>query len=209
MEEKKTVLIELHYLPSLEYFVCLMNFDKIIIEAAEHFQKQTYRNRCYILGANKTQMLSIPVNRTGKKIPIREAKINNSQGWQREHWRSIESAYGKAPYYKFYCDIFKEIYFAPPEYLFDFNRKLLTVCLKLIGLNIVVEESRKYLDKPVEGVFDARGKIQPDKNPDFYMPIAYYQVFGNVFVPNLSIIDLLFCEGNNARMVLDKSIKSI
>jgi hypothetical protein len=211
MENKKTVLIDLHYLPSLDFFACIMNFDKVIVETHENYQKQSFRNRCYILGANKIEILSVPVQKSANKIPIKEVKINYSQRWWKEHWRSISSAYGKAPYFQYMDYIFENVYIKKHNYLFDLNWELLTICLKLIGLKIELTISEKYSKKTENHVFDARGLIQPNKNSQlstFYQPVPYQQVFGNIFVPSLSIIDLLFCEGNNSKVLLYKSIKS-
>jgi hypothetical protein len=210
MNEEKKILIDLHYLPSLEYFACIMKYEKVMIEAGESFQKQTYRNRCYIRGANKVEKLSIPIHKTGNKIPAREVKINYSQRWWKDHWRSIASAYGKAPYFEYYADIFEKVYSKQQIYLFEFNWELLTICLKLLELKVDLSISEEYLKKAGSGIFDARGIIQPSKNFElngFYKPLPYYQVFGNIFVPNLSIVDLLFCEGSNSKRILDKSIK--
>jgi hypothetical protein len=211
MGEEKNILIDLHYLPSLEYFSCIMQFDKVVIEGEENFQKQTYRNRCYICGANKVEKLSIPVQKTGNKIPIREVKINYTQRWWKEHWRSIASAYGKAPFFEYYADIFEKIFSRKHAYLFEFNWELLTVCLDLMKLETKLSVTERYLKKPADGIFDARDMIRPHKNPvenGFYNPVPYHQVFGNIFAQNLSVIDLLFCAGPSSREILHKSIKA-
>jgi len=111
------ILIELHYLPCLEYFIQLVQSENICLEAHENFQKQTYRNRFSILTANKIDTLSVPVLKSNSKQLIREVEIDYTQLWQKIHRRAIQSAYGKAPYYEYYADYFKQLYDKKPRFL--------------------------------------------------------------------------------------------
>ena len=211
MGERKDILIDLHYLPSLEFFAAIISAGVVTIEAHEHYQKQSYRNRCTILGANKIQTLSIPIQKTDPKILIKDVKINYTQKWSVEHWRSICSAYGKAPFFEYYASFFENIFIKRPKYLFEFNYQLLTLCLKLLGVKKEIGFSGQYQKKIDQNIFDARGLITPKKNYSdnkLYCPASYYQVFGKEFVPNLSIVDLLFCEGTNSKSILNNSITS-
>ncbi len=92
------VLIELHYLPCIAYFAYLAHAESVVIEAHEHYVKQSYRNRCQILTASKVVSLSVPVQKGNRTQLIRDLKIDYSQSWLKDHWRTIASAYGKAPY---------------------------------------------------------------------------------------------------------------
>lgn len=206
--DTQSVLIELHYLPSLEFFSCIQSFSVVIIESNENFVKQSYRNRCYILGANKTEMLVVPVIDGNKKVLIKDSKIDYSQRWHINHWRTISGAYGKSPFYEFYADYFQSIYDKKHTYLLDLNLEMLTMCLKLLRVNKTIRQSEVYEKEANSTVFDARNLINPKKVSDdsqFYFPSPYQQNFGNEFVPNLSIIDLLFCRGNQASEILKKS----
>jgi hypothetical protein len=198
--------IDLQYLPSIEYFCALLKYDKIIIEAHEHFEKQSYRNRCRIQTTNKIDTLTVPVKNGNAKVLIRDLRIDYHQDWTRRHWGAIHSAYGKSPFFEFYSDYFKNLIEKKTDYLFDFNLELLTICLKLLRLekNIIFTEN---YEKDVEN--DFRGKIHPKMNfieNQVYNPIIYRQNFGNEFEPNLSIIDLLFCQGNQALKILQESV---
>jgi WbqC-like protein family len=198
--------IDLQYLPSLEYFCALLKYDKIIIEAHEHFEKQSYRNRCIIQTTNKIDALTIPVKNGNKKVLIRDLRIDYQQDWTRRHWGAIHSAYGKSPFFEFYGEYFKKIMDKKTDFLFDFNYEILTICLKLLRLekNIIFTEKYK---KEVEN--DFRGQINPKtsyRENNLYMPIPYRQNFGNEFEPNLSILDLLFCQGNQALKILQESV---
>ncbi|GAB2535261.1 WbqC family protein [Spirosoma aerophilum] len=199
------LLIELHYLPGIDYLSGLMQFEKVQIEAHEHYQKQSYRNRCYVLTANKVDVLTVPVKQGTHHQPIRELRVVNDQPWQLNHWRCLQAAYGKAPFFEFYAPYFEPVYQKKWTFLFDLNLELLTICLKLIRLNRGLNLTEWYEKVPPVGLFDARSMLNPRNEPETYIfhhPVAYQQNFGQDFVPNLSIIDLLFCQGPTASDVL-------
>lgn len=202
------LLIELHYLPSLDYVTGLMQFQRVQIEAHEHYQKQSYRNRCYVLTANKVDVLTVPVVQGTHHHPIRELQIDNGQSWQLRHWRAIRGAYGKSPFFEYYAPDFDRVYQKRWTFLFDLNYELLTICLKIIGASIPLNLTDCYEKAPIDGLFDARSRINP-KNRDnsyvFYKPIPYQQNFGFDFVPNLSILDLVFCQGPMAKQFLSST----
>ena len=205
-------LIELHYLPSLEYFCCLMTHERVILEGHEHFLKQTYRNRCYILGANQVQMLNIPVVKGRSKTIIRDLQTDNRQSWQRQHWRSLNSAYGNAPFFEYFAPELERQICRPVRFLVDYTYPLLTLCLNWLGLkHIVLEWSMMYENEENTAYSDLRSVIDAKsdfRNRSLYEPVTYPQVFGKNFVPNLSIVDLLFCEGPNAPLILKSSSRA-
>ncbi len=200
-----TVLIECQYLPSIAYFSSLCTAEKIILESKEHFVKQTYRNRCEIMTANGVEKLIVPLTAKHGKVCIKDVRIDYSQKWLQNHWRSIQSAYGKAPFFEFYCDDLKAILFSKKEFLFDLNLELLTICLKWLKLTPEIAASVTYEKEPSKEIFDYRDKINA-KNKDLFpsglISEPYTQVFGNMFVKNLSLIDLLFCEGPRALAIV-------
>jgi WbqC-like protein family len=204
------LLIELHYLPSLEYFCTLLQFDEIQLEKHEHYVKQSYRNRCHINTAHGIDMLVIPLTAKHGKTVIRDIRIDYSKKWQNNHWRTIESAYRKAPYFEYYSDDLRSILYSNKDFLFDLNLEFLSFCLKSLRFNPTLSVSVSYEKEPTSTVFDLRSQINP-KNPvserNFYKPVSYYQVFGSGFVENLSLIDLLFCEGPRAASLLLASQK--
>lgn len=198
--------IDLQYLPSLEYFCALLAHDKIIIEAHEYFEKQSYRNRCKIQTTNKIDTLTIPVKNGNSKVLIKDLRIDYHQDWTRRHWGAIHSAYGKSPFFEFYSDYFRTLIEKKPDFLFDFNLDLLTICLKLLRLEKTIIFTENY-EKDLED--DYRGLIHPKRNfteNQLYKPVSYRQNFGNDFEPNLSILDLLFCQGNQSLKILQESV---
>jgi hypothetical protein len=200
------MIIDLQYLPSLEYFCIFLQHNEIKIEAHEYFEKQSYRNRCIIQTTNKIDSLTVPVQNGNRKVLIRDLKIDYSQDWTRRHWGAIHSAYGKSPFFEYYAEYFKNILEKKPDFLFDLNLDFLTICLKLLRLekNIIFTEN---YEKTVEN--DWRGLIHPKRHFEtnkVYQSLTYRQNFGNEFEPNLSILDLLFCQGNQALTILKGSI---
>ena len=198
--------IDLQYLPSLEYFCALLAHDKIIIEAHEYFEKQSYRNRCKIQTTNKIDTLTIPVKNGNSKVLIKDLRIDYHQDWTRRHWGAIHSAYGKSPFFEFYSDYFRTLIEKKPDFLFDSNLDLLTICLKLLRLEKTIIFTENY-EKDLED--DYRGLIHPKRNfteNQLYKPVSYRQNFGNDFEPNLSILDLLFCQGNQSLKILQESV---
>jgi hypothetical protein len=205
------LLIDLHYLPSLEYFCVLQQFPQIELERCENYVKQSYRNRCYIKTSQGIEMLVVPLTSKHGKIAIKDIRIDYSQKWQNNHWRTIETAYRKAPYFEYYSDDLRAALYRNHHFLFDLSLELLSFCLKSIRLNPAITVTVSYEKKPASHVFDLRSQINPKKpsfDRDFYASVPYYQVFGNGFVENLSLIDLLFCEGPRAASLLVASQKA-
>jgi hypothetical protein len=195
-------------MPSIEYFTVLHLHKNIEIEVCENFIKQSYRNRAHILSSNKINQLSIPVIGGNSKQNIKEIKMDNDQRWMDVHWRGIVSAYGKAPYFEFYADYFNQIFLKKHTSLFDFNFEILTLCLKLLNYDNVITFSEKHELTTREGTLDLRSSIHPKKDfstNTYYQPYSYIQLFGKEFVPNLSIIDVIFCEGPNASNIIHQS----
>ena len=200
----RSVLIESQYLPPISYFVRLAAFDAVVIEKHERFPKRTYRNRCYINTVQGTDRLVVPVGRHGG-ILTSEVRIDYSQKWLTRHWRSIQSAYGKAPYFEHYGHTLRDVLFMKYDFLVELNGALLSLCLDWLGLSIPILETGRYEKEPSEAVMDLRNTIIVKKSTgsqetDF--PFKYQQVFGSKFVPDLSVVDLIFCTGPEAgRMV--------
>lgn len=201
-----SVLLELHYLPSVPYFAALARAGKCVIEQHENYQKGSYRNRCVIAGSNGTLRLSIPLEKgKNEQTPIREVRIHNGEQWQRQHWESIRSGYGRAPYFDYYGDILAPFYFKKYEFLFDFNLDLFQAVLPLTGLRTPILLSEAWETSVPAQVSDQRNRLWPnDEAPAGFQPKKYAQVFEDRygFTPNLSIIDLLFCAGPRTLAVI-------
>lgn len=168
-----------------------------MVERHENYIKQSYRNRCYVLTAQGVQPLSVPVLRGNSKDKtlITDVEIDYSQKWYNVHWRTIQAAYGRAPYFEFYSDYLKEVYERQPKYLFQLNVDLLRLYLKLLKLDRPLTFTETYQAEHADNVLDLRNRLHPKIYPDNLHVKPYTQVFGKQFASELSIIDLLFTQG--------------
>src|SRR6478736_217880 len=145
----KIVLIESHFLPSIEYFCALLPYEEIILEGCEYFSKQTYRNRAYINTANGVKILTFPLKDRHGKILTKNVRIETGKRWRNSHWRTIESGYRKAPFFDYYFEELKNILFTEYEYLQDLNHDLLSFCLRSAGfekkISLTVEYEKEAL----------------------------------------------------------------
>lgn len=190
----KSVLLSTAYLPPVEYFYYLLQAEQIIIEKLETYPKQTYRNRCSILSGNGKLTLSIPVSRkNGNHTQTKDIELFNKEKWQTKHWRAIHSAYNASPYFLYYADELEIFFTTKHENLFNFNLVLIKTLCKLIGFEPTISLSETYAHNP-DSVLDFRNAITPKKTSNLQNFPPYIQVFESryPFMPNLSIIDLLF-----------------
>jgi hypothetical protein len=209
---KNNILLSTAYFPPVQYFSKFLQFERIYIEQFENFSKQTYRNRCEILGANGIIPLVVPVVKgRGKKIKIRDLQVSYDTNWQRNHWRTIFSAYNSSPFFEFYKDDIFPFFAKRYKYLFDLNQEILETFCELIELEtptFFTEDFEKIPENSLnfrEALSPKRQKAIPDAN---FNPQKYTQVFSEKFgfVANLSILDLLFNEGPNCNNILEKSV---
>ena len=181
-------LLPTAYLAPISYYAILLQHPNCSIELHENFIKQSIRNRCNIYGANGKLRLSIPKERKGSsKTSIENLKISYKQNWQKQHWNSIVSAYNSSPFFEHYKDELKPFYEEKEEYLVNFNGKLQKVILSMLQKKNTIKNTTKYLDKG--DFFDLRNYTWKLKKQE-----KYDQVFMEKkgFIPNLSILDLLF-----------------
>ena len=182
------------YFPSIEYVSAVIKAQDREFTLNCNYQKQTFRNRCSIYGANGKLNLVIPVqhNKSTTHQKDHQVKIMWQENWQKLHWKSLESAYRSSPFFEFYEDELKDSFFKQPEKLSDYTIHLLQTVFSLLDIEPCFNFKENYtpLSPLEERLINA--KIPPIDN----FPI-YHQVFDSKhgFISNLSILDLLFNEG--------------
>lgn len=193
----KKLLIELPYLGNIAYYRQLMQYDEIFLEAKENFVKSTFRNRFEIANPEGVLVLSVPVlGGKHKKQAYLETKIAHEHKWLQNHWTSLCNCYRSSPYFEYFEDEFYEIFSKEYEYLFEWNKDLFELINKSMQLNLNYSFTEKFEKKP-EGIDDFRSFYTPQNKGALPKDFRYIQVFENKtsFLPNLSIVDLLFNYG--------------
>ncbi len=198
-----TIFLSSAYLAPISYYSKLKNNESILIEHYENFQKQTYRSRCEIYSPNGLQTLSIPLVNRNHRQTMKELKIAYNDDWQKLHWRSLEAAYRRSPFFEYYEDDLISFYTEKKfDYLIDFNEALQQVVLGLLKLKPNYSFTTEYKEN-YNDANDFRNTITPKQTENAdktFAPIIYSQVFEmrHGFIPNLSILDLLFNQGPRA-----------
>jgi hypothetical protein len=204
-----TALLQTTYFGPIQWYQKLYRYDHCLIEQYDSFQKQTYRNRCVIATANGTQALTVPVESdkrdlTSDKQVVKDVRISDHNQWRRVHWNALQSAYSESPFFEYYADDLHPFFEQKYEFLIDFNEAIRQKICELIDIRPNVEHTSSYLPSPfgragVGSLTDFRDVINA-KHPlpdDDFTSKKYWQVFQHKhgFLPNLSILDLLFNMG--------------
>ena len=198
MEHQK-ILLSTSYFGPVQYYCKLLQFKNVLIEQWENYSKQSYRNRCNIYGANGVLALSVPVVKaTSKKILTKDVQISYDTNWQKLHWKGIESAYKSSPYFEYYIDDLEKFFNKRWNYLLEYNLEIQKVICEILELEAHCSLTTDFIENETPDLADARDTIHPKKSKSLcdsdFNPKPYTQVFGDKhgFVPNLSILDVVF-----------------
>lgn len=192
------IILHPTYFPSISHYAAMLQADKITFEADDNFQKQTNRNRMYIYSPNGLQMLNIPVKHSkNERQKFKDVRIENAFGWQKNHFKSLEAAYRTSPFFEFFEDDFRPIFENKHEFMMDLNFQIFDIINDCLGVNLPFTKTEEYFHE-VDDKTDFRHLVNGKK--DTFTNESYTQVFGEKhgFLPNLSILDLLFNEGRHA-----------
>lgn len=189
-----SILVSTSYLPPISIISACLGSEKVIIEGFETYTKQTCRNHCVIYGPNGPQILSIPVCKVYRNhTMVKDIQISYASPWQKIHWRSIETAYNNSPFFLYYRDHFEPYYRKRFDLLLELNTELLKIIFKILGSEKEIELTDHYSKQP-DGLLDKRNLVR--QKMDFSnIPYPEYQQTFNPkfgFLPNLSVIDLIF-----------------
>ncbi len=203
-----SVILSTAYWGPVQHFARLFNARVVYKELSEHYVKQTYRNRCVIAAADGPLTLTVPVERGySPAAPIRDVRISDHGNWRHLHWNAFVSAYKSSPFFEYYADDFRPFYEKKIDFLVELNEGIEATVCELLGITTAAVVSDQYFDAAALGADDCRSLISPKRAlADYaaFTPKPYYQVFSarHGFLPNLSIADLLFNMGPEARIIL-------
>ena len=202
-----TALLQTTYFGPIQWYQKLYRYDYCLIEQYDSYQKQTYRNRCLIATANGVQALTVPVESDKREVIsdkclVKDIRISDHNQWRRVHWNALQSAYNESPFFDYYAGDLHPFFERKYNFLVDFNEAIRQKICELIDIQPQVEYTSLYtlaITPQTSALVDYRDVIhakhpQPD---DTFEAKRYWQVFQHKygFLPNLSILDLLFCMG--------------
>jgi hypothetical protein len=204
------LLLPMLYLPPASYMALLNAESEVLIESQENYIKSTYRNRCEIMGANGVIELSIPLlGGRDHHQSYRDTQIAYTGDWQHRHRMSIMSCYGSAPFFDHYIPYLEPFYEKQYTHLFDFNKELLVLLIRLMKLEVRISYTDTYEAQPI-GMTDLRKAFKPRVVIDKVTSVPYMQVFESVDGSHsLSCLDLLFNEGPQSKEILKQMVVSL
>lgn len=202
-------IFPVYYFPPISWFAAAVAEKEIVLEAHEHYRKQKLYNRARIMTANKVLKISMPIRKAKEHTPVSKRVISYDWNWPREHWVSLTSAYRSSPYFEYYEDLLEPFFKQPGDSLLEHNVAIIEAIRKALDLDFEYRLSERFLgseqyERDYRQAFDPKGL----EFPDWYAPVPYQQVFGESFVPDLSILDLMCCMGPASGQVLKEVWKA-
>ena len=199
------VLLHPTYFPDITSFSLLLK-KEICWEVWDNYQKQTYRNRCYICTDQGKHILSIPIKHVGGsdgRQLYRDVRLDNDYPWQRTHWRTLQTAYRASPFFEFFEEDLAPLYEKRFQFLLDYNLRTIEAVCQCLEIDMPTNKTIDY-QKSLSDCIDARYLVNAKKRQNIDQK-PYLQVFQDRhgFIDGLSILDLLFNEGNSTIAYLE------
>jgi hypothetical protein len=185
------------YFPSISHFAALLQSEKITFEVEDNFQKQTNRNRTYIYSPNGIQLLNIPIKHSKQGHQMtKDIQIDSDFDWQKQHFKSLETAYRSSPFFEFFEDDIHPFFEKKHKFLLDLNLETLDIVSKCLRIKLEYTNTTEYIQSTGNNIIsDFRFLVDGKKDNSSFE--KYKQVFDDKhgYINNLSILDLLFNEG--------------
>jgi WbqC-like protein family len=195
-------IIEYQYFGNIVLYNTLCNTKHIIFEQYENYQKSSFRNKIAVPSPQGLLHLSIPIlGGRGIKQNIKDVVIDNRQDWKTNHFKTICNIYNRSPWFEFYKNELKNLYEQPIEKLVDWNLQCFNWTISKLKIAATVSKTKNFdIQYDKEEFIDLRNLKVNNSTTDKRNFIKYHQVFEDSigFIPNVCILDLLFCEGPNA-----------
>lgn len=198
------VLLDCEYFACIDWYAVFLQSQEVDMELYEFFERKTYRNRCEIAGPNGKITLSVPLEHgRNQRAIMKDIKVCNNEKWQLLHWKTLCACYRRAPFFEYYEYELEAFFNKNFIYLIDVLQESHHLIMHLLKASKEYTYTIKYEKNIEPSTADFRSQFSPQKPPQYYTG-RYMQIFEerNTFLPNLSILDMLFACGNRTQSTI-------